>query len=186
MSLTAAAVKVEATKFCECGCGLLAPISPYSHRRRGYVKGEPLRFVEKHHLREPGVRSRAALARTRAFAARLWKKVERLPAPDGCWLFTGSTNRGYGQIIIAGRRRPTHRVAYELLVGPIPVGHELHHRETCPKNCVNPSLAARIEQARSQTHCKQGHRLSGGNLYVDPSKGARHCRACRRPVSIHI
>jgi hypothetical protein len=33
--------------------------------------------------------------------------------------------------------------------------------------------------ARRQTHCHQGHPLSGDNLYVAPS-GARFCRACAR------
>jgi len=35
-------------KLCECGCGKLAPIAPFSNKRRGWVKGEPLRFIRGH------------------------------------------------------------------------------------------------------------------------------------------
>lgn len=31
-----------------------------------------------------------------------------------------------------------------------------------------------------QTHCKNGHPLSGDNLYVNPASGYRQCRTCRR------
>lgn len=37
--------------FCECGCGRLTPIAAESDRRRGWVKGEPVRFVTGHWLR---------------------------------------------------------------------------------------------------------------------------------------
>lgn len=33
---------------CECGCGGAAPISPVSHKRMGYVKGQPRRFIRGH------------------------------------------------------------------------------------------------------------------------------------------
>lgn len=35
-------------KLCECGCGQPAPLAPHSHKRRGWVKGEPRRFVHGH------------------------------------------------------------------------------------------------------------------------------------------
>lgn len=36
---------------CECGCGLPAPIAPRTERKRGYVAGEPRRFVHGHNAR---------------------------------------------------------------------------------------------------------------------------------------
>lgn len=33
---------------CECGCGQPAPIAPFSNKKRGWVKGQPLRFVHGH------------------------------------------------------------------------------------------------------------------------------------------
>lgn len=59
--------------------------------------------------------------------------------PDECWLWPGAKYRaGYGQIGFNGRRQPTHRVAYELHVGPIPDGLALDH--ICHERaCFNPA-----------------------------------------------
>ena len=46
-------------------------------------------------------------------------------------------------------------------------------RKGLPEN--HPSMANAIK-----THCKHGHPLSGGNLYVSPSTGSRQCVKCRR------
>lgn len=35
-------------KLCECGCGQTTSIAPYSWARRGWVRGEPMRFVHGH------------------------------------------------------------------------------------------------------------------------------------------
>lgn len=53
-----------------------------------------------------------------------WDKVDRTGGPDACWpwlrhLSTG----GYGR----QDKIAAHRMAYELLVGPIPEGLELDH-----------------------------------------------------------
>jgi hypothetical protein len=37
--------------YCECGCGALAPISPQTDTKRGYVKGQPRRFRKGHWAR---------------------------------------------------------------------------------------------------------------------------------------
>ena len=64
-------------------------------------------------------------------------KIERDPK-TGCWLWTGAHNgNGYGQIWVGNRRRYTHHVAYEHLVGPIPAGFFVCHRCDRP-SCVNP------------------------------------------------
>lgn len=123
--------------------------------------------------------------------ARFWAKVERR-GPDDCWLWTAGLNNGYGTIY-GGRRSPlrAHRVAYELLVGPIPDGLTLDH--LCRnRRCVNPAHLEPVsnrenilrgesfsaEQAR-RTHCPSGHPLEGDNLRPDQSKqGKRACRLC--------
>lgn len=38
-------------KLCECGCGEPAPIATWSNTQRGYVKGEPKKFIHGHHGR---------------------------------------------------------------------------------------------------------------------------------------
>lgn len=38
---------------CECGCGLRTPIAKQSNTKRGYVRGQPMRFAFGHHARVP-------------------------------------------------------------------------------------------------------------------------------------
>lgn len=124
---------------------------------------------------------------------RFWPKVD---TTGPCWEWTASKNHlGYGQV---SREYPdrrlgmAHRVAYELLVGPIPEGKELDHLCRNP-SCVNPDHLEPVTHAenmrrapydapaskRAKTHCPAGHPYSGENLYVNP-KGRRECRACRK------
>jgi hypothetical protein len=37
------------SKLCECGCGLPAPIAKKTQSSRGWVQGQPKRFVHNHH-----------------------------------------------------------------------------------------------------------------------------------------
>lgn len=116
--------------------------------------------------------------------ARMQSKITRLP--DGCWYWTGAINsRGYGQWGVDGVSRSTHRVAWELLVGPIPDGMTIDH--LCQiKRCCNPAhleVVTRAENiwryARNITHCPQGHELSGTNVIVKTAKSGRTYRNCR-------
>jgi hypothetical protein len=72
--------------------------------------------------------------------AKFWSQVDMSRNPTDCWLWTGRTGRGgYGQGYVTRRLRGmVHRVAYELLVGPIPDGLHLDH--LCRNRaCVNPA-----------------------------------------------
>lgn len=58
--------------------------------------------------------------------------------PSGCWLWTGSMSRNYGQIGRHGRPLLAHRAAWELAHGDIPNGLYVLHR--CDNGrCVNPA-----------------------------------------------
>lgn len=92
---------------------------------------------------------RLELADRPDLAGRLWSRVNRegpVPAyrPDlgPCWLWTGRPNpKGYGFISLGGRRGPkayVHRLAYELLVGPIPAGLHIDHLCRVPA-CLRPT-----------------------------------------------
>jgi len=128
---------------------------------------------------------------------RFWAKVDR---SGECWLWTASRINGkrgptYGQFGTWNPRKTwvSHRFAYELLVGPVPDGQELHH--TCEvKICVNPSHLEMVTRKvhvslqplsgapvlrRQKTHCPKGHSYSGDNLIIS-KQGFRHCRECMR------
>ena len=74
--------------------------------------------------------------------ARFYAKIRKLESV--CWLWTGTTNRGYGYFKIGIPKMPktlktltTHRLAYMLWKGPIPEGVDLDH--LCRLHgCVNP------------------------------------------------
>jgi len=133
---------------------------------------------------------------TGALEQRLWAKVDKTGDPSGCWLWTASRNPGgYGQIWANGKAaRHAHRIAYELLVGPIPDDLELDH--LCRvRHCVNPAHLEPVTHAenvrrgnmeikrlaviRGRTHCKRGHPFDDANTYVTPD-GRRQCRVCMK------
>lgn len=78
------------------------------------------------------------------------------PEPNsGCWLWTGNlSDNGYGVVEVRDRRRRAHRVAYELVHGPIPSGLEPDHlcRVRC---CINP---AHLEPVTRQLNTLRGLR----------------------------
>jgi hypothetical protein len=127
---------------------------------------------------------------------RFWRKVYR-PSWNECWLWTGgcSTSNGkptYGNFAVDRKAAKTHRVAYELLVGPIPPGMTLDH--TClNKLCVNPShldvCTLSVNISRSWTAgtrtvappkkvCRNGHAYTEENTYYYGN--TYYCRECNR------
>ena len=145
----------------------------------------------------------------RPVADRLWAKVAFGDWLD-CWLWTAKPNRqGYGELRVgseadgSARTETAHRLAYELLVGPIPEGLELDHichnidatcpgGPTCPhRACLNPlhlepvTHAENVRRGRggahhaAKTHCVRGHEFNETNTRIR-KQGGRECRACER------
>lgn len=129
---------------------------------------------------------------------RFWSKIDVSGGPDACWPWTAHLEgRGYGAFRLGslrdGSRRmvQAHRLAYELLIGPIPEGLTIDH--LCRNRiCVNPAhlevVSQRVNTLRGatitadfaqRTHCPQGHPYDLFNTYTTPA-GHRLCRACRR------
>ena len=108
---------------------------------------------------------------------------------SGCWEWlAGKDPSGYGSVRWEGRTRGAHRVAYEVLVGPVPDGLELDH--LCRNRaCINPAHlepVTRRENVRRgfgpagicarRTHCPRGHAYDQPNTLL--YRGKRYCRAC--------
>lgn len=125
------------------------------------------------------------------FPQRFWSLVD--PSGD-CWIWKAAKDRlGYGSWSgktprEIGESRP-HRIAWTILVGPIPIGYWIDHLCRNP-SCCNPDhlepVPPRVNIQRGKNvgrplaaHCRLGHPLAGANLYVKPS-GERQCRICKR------
>ena len=66
---------------------------------------------------------------------KFWSKVLKT---DGCWIWQGSlTSRGYGHFWFHKHFCQSHRVAWEITNGPIPVGFDVCHHCDTPA-CVRP------------------------------------------------
>jgi hypothetical protein len=113
-----------------------------------------------------------------------------LLGPNGdCLLWTGAiASTGYGRL---GDLRYAHRLAYELLVGPIPEGHQVDHvaaRGRRSRLCCRPEHLEAVTQAENirrqpnvidqlaRTHCPKGHPSDEANTRV--RRGKRDCRRC--------
>lgn len=130
--------------------------------------------------------------RVAALAAVLGERTERTPT---CWLWTGALNRGgYGLVSFDSKRRMAHRVAYELVKGPIPKGLVLDH--LCRvRNCVNPDHLEPVTNrenvlrgiglsaiAARRNQCEKGHAYVAGSwrwkLNRRTGRQYRSCRIC--------
>lgn len=116
---------------------------------------------------------------------------------NGCWIWHGAkTPIGYGKFSPDCRRSGprkrwlAHRWAYITIRGEIPHGLEPHHKCNNP-SCVNPFHLEAITHRENvilgtspiainarKTHCKNGHSLSGSNLYLEANGTQRRCRKC--------
>ena len=134
------------------------------------------------------------MGKRRPLGDRFWEKVASAPAEE-CWEWTGALSHGYGVFSVDGLRKRAHRVAYELMIAPIPQYLVLDH--LCwNTRCVNPyhldpvplavnsarSRAGQINRERlfAQRYCIRGHDLNDPAVARVTEKGYRKCRPCKR------
>lgn len=171
--------------------------------KRGLTRDRCRRCYD-HHV---SALKKAGAFESKTAGTRLERLLDKAAAgPGGCIIWTGRLTRGgYGHTKIGKRNRPAHRVAYELMVGPIPDGmqvdHTCHNRDTeCPggnrclhRRCINPYHLQPVTGAENQrrsphtiagsnarrTDCPNGHQYDEANT-GRRWNGGRQCRKCRR------
>jgi hypothetical protein len=148
---------MSAEGFCRCGCGQRTSISRHADATRGYEAGRPRPYVRGHNRNVGGA----------ALAERFWEKVSKTST---CWYWTGSLDStGYGRIQLTSRRRVmVHRLAYELLVGPVPSDLTIDHL-CMERSCVNPAhmeIVTRAENTARMWRAKKA-RVDEAGLVID-------------------
>ena len=124
--------------------------------------------------------------------ARFWRKVD-IKSKDECWQWHGTITSGYGVFAITSKHSVrAHRVAYELLVGPIPDSMVSDH--LCRnRSCCNPNHIDIVSNKENvlrgigptaingqKVTCKHGHPFSEENTRTFPQGNGlmRICKTC--------
>lgn len=105
----------------------------------------------------------------------LWPFIDK-SAQGGCWVWTRTINRGYGNLNGVEGTRLVHRVVWEELIGPIPDGKQVDH--LCHvTSCCNPEHLRIVDewenkQNRTIKTAGSGYR----NVYRNTKSGGWHGR----------
>lgn len=105
----------------------------------------------------------------------LWANIN-VRSPDECWLWKGSTtlHGGYGRLVVNGRIKRAHRMAWEQTYGPIPENMCVCHTCDIPR-CCNPNHLflgtqkdnMRDMQRKGRKHVSLGSECGRANLTED-------------------
>lgn len=153
---------------CQCGCGQETFVPPYNNRSKGWVKGQPIRFVNGH----------GAYLTTPA-----WVEEDRGYSTP-CWIWQRAMQpNGYGAMTINRRTHNAHRGVWLRDRGPIPEGMVLDH--LCRvRACVNPDHMEIVTNAENLRR-GNGAKLTPENVaYIRSSDEPGKALAERFGVSV--
>src|SRR5690349_3969709 len=95
----------------------------------------------------------------------------------GCWEWTGARfSNGYGRAWVDGKSVGSHRVAYELTVGPIPNGLVVMHA------CDNTGFV----QIMCPSSFSGGIQNAVSTFWMPPEKELGHMKGCVRPEHLSV
>lgn len=115
--------------YCHCGCGQKTKIANETHKKYGWVAGEPFLYVRNH--RGKGLSAEPV-------EQRFWRKVD-VRGPDECWNYKeGRSQRGYGKFWMNGKTIAASRAAYIFTYGPLTPDKFACHKCDNPL-CCNPA-----------------------------------------------
>lgn len=161
------------TGLCACGCGQRTRLASQNYPQRGWVKGEPVKYLDGH------------------------AKTARSGAESSTWRGGRTTGIGGYVFVLLPPEHPLrcmadaygyvreHRlVMAEHLGRPLDRDELVHHRnEIADDNRLeNLQIVTHAEHRRihaeMSTHCRYGHRWTPENTYMPPSGAPRRCRQC--------
>ena len=126
-----------------------------------------------------------------ATEVKFWARVSQ-PSPSLCWTWTGATNpEGYGRFHVGKKMVGPHRIAYEMVIGPIPASR--HGKRVCldhickQPSCVNPFHLRpftwsenALREVQNITHCPKGHDYAIAGRVRGAHRGRGSCAECNR------
>lgn len=177
----------DSMTLCECGCGQPTLLGRRNYKKKGEIKGVPMRFLYGHNRkntqRNPKKRKARATETTQVkpqetITDRFQRKFQSSP-DGGCWEWAANKDaKGYGLLAFKGKSYRAHRLSWELTNGPIPDGMLVCHKCDNP-SCVNPEhLFIGTPKDNTQDSVKKGRHVmpqkSPGYMHYNLRR--THCR----------
>lgn len=152
--------------YCQCGCGGKTRLARQSSSKYGWVRGQPLRFINGHNKRIHATP-----------ADHLWSMVDK---SGDCWEWQGYRDKdGYGRVTIpAIRETPigAHQAAWIITNGPIPAGMKVCHACDNPPCCRPDHLFLGSTQVNVTDKMGKGRHGFGVTAKITPEQ-VREIRA---------